>query len=858
MAVKEKTTDRISRLRQRYLVETPWISIDRAKYFTESWKQTGGRRVPQGIRVALAMRNVYRNMGMHVDDDHTIAGTWTEHFLGVPVDVEKGMFNNVLAAELTPGTMAVSQVIANIGFVGHLIRRYGLAGFISNVRTLSDSGIRIPSPGLKTMDAREINPFRIRGKDRDLLLHRLLPYWKGRTIADMLETRLRDAKIYPGDMAGLVEVLPNSARLDSMITIGASIGVWQGHLILDHETHVRRGLLSMREEVAEKRVRGDFETDEEGAFLESMELAIEGAMIYAQRLAKEVEKKLESTTDGRRAEELGRMLKNCRRAPMNPPEDFRQAVQSYWTVKTAVELAVPFNVHAPGRLDQYLYPYYRDDISRGRISDAEAKELMEELFLKIMSHNLRPTSANVGEFSQRYEGSEPVTFSGVTPEGTDATNALTYVMLDAAADSKASLNFVVRLHENSPEALTMKLAELYQGGTSSISLQNDATCIAAMTKRGFSREDALGYAITGCNDVVAPGKTGGEAFSAMLMCRVLDMTLRNGDSKTPLGLLKNVGVKTGDPAGFSSFEQFMEAYLRQGAFAISRIADAARIRDRLYAEKLPAPHISAFMGGCLDNKKDVTLGGAIYDFEGILFICSIANTVDSLYVIKKLVFDRKEITFKQLIDAMDNNFKGHEDTLKTILALEGRWGNGDPESDDIAHAVMKRLFGETYQYETFKGGKIAPFINSMTVHAIDGRMSLATPDGRLAGMPFAPGCSPYHVEKHGITGVLRSVAAIDFSDVMGCAVNIRMHPSAIGTTESSRRKWISLVKTYFKMGGEQLQPTVVSTEVLRAAQKTPDNYRDVIVKVGGYSAYFTDLGVEMQNEIISRTEHSMA
>lgn len=856
MIAGEKTTDRITALRRRYLTETPWISVQRAEYFTESWKRTEGGGFAPGVRVAMAMKNVYEKMGMHIDPADRIAGTWTERFLGVPVDIEKGMFNNVFATELKLSTMAVSQIKSNAEMLSFMLGKYGVSGLLDNAKTLSDSGIWPPMPGLKTMDLRPANPYRIKSRDREILLGRLLPYWKGRTIADMLDTRFREARIFPGDMAGLSAVLPNPARLDKMVTIGASIGVWQGHLILDHETHIRRGLLAMKEDVSSKKARGDYETDEERSFLESVELAIEGVMIYARRLAERVEAELSAAADGARAAQLEVMLDNCRRVPLHPPENFRQAVQSYWTVKAAVDLAAPFNCHSPGRMDQYLYPYFKKDVGSGRVSNKEAKELLEELFLKIMSHNMRPVSANMQEFGQRYEGSEPVTLAGVTAEGEDAANELTYVMLDAAADSKASLNFVVRLHEKSPERLYMKLADMYRGGVSSVSVQNDEVCFSAMAKHGFAKEDALNYAITGCNDVVAPGKTGGEAFSAMLMCRVLDTALRNGDSKTPLGLLKNVGVKTGDPDGFASFDEFLNAYFRQSEFAIKKIVDAAKIRDRLYAEKLPAPHISAFMGGCLDKNKDVTRGGAVYDLEGILFICSIANTVDSLYVIKKLIFERKAITFKRLLEAMDSNFKGHDDVLKMIHGLGGKWGNGNPESDEIARAVTKRLFEETYRHTTFKGGKVAPFINSMTVHTVDGRMSLATPDGRAAGKPFAPSCTPYNVEKNGVTGVLRSVAAIDFSDVLGCAVNVRMHPSAIGGGEATKRKWISLIKTYFRMGGEQLQPTVVSTEVLRAAQKNPDDYRDVIVKVGGYSAYFTDLGVEMQNEIIARTEHS--
>jgi formate C-acetyltransferase len=385
---------------------------------------------------------------------------------------------------------------------------------------------------------------------------------------------------------------------------------------------------------------------------------------------------------------------------------------------------------------------------------------------------------------------------------------------------------------------------------------NDEICLQSLKNRGFTDEDANGYAITGCVDMCSPGKTGGEGFSSILLCRTLDMALRNGDGMTLVGLVKNIGLNTGEPESFRNFDDFLSAFYAQADNIIKKIVDASTLRDSLYAKYLPAPLISAFMRGCLENKKDIADGGAIYDCEGILFMTSIANTIDSLYVIKKLVFEQKKFSLRELIDAIDNNFSnGYEWIHKLILDLDGKWGNGNPESDELAKKVTSHMFEETYKYRTFKGGFYAPFINSMTTHTYDGRISIATPDGRLAAKPFAASCNPYNVESHGPTGVLRSVSALPYEHVMGCAVNIRMHPSGIGKSEEGKKKWISLIKTYFKLGGEQLQPTVVSTEVLKAAQKDPDSYRNIIVKVGGYSAYFTDLGKEIQDEIISRTEH---
>lgn len=855
-SLKDEASERIKRIRRRFLEEKTIISIERALYYTEKWRETENKNLPIGIRVALSMKNVFEKMHHYIDPDDRIIGTWTENFLGTPIDIERGLFNRVFQIELSKSRMRKFSLKGNLRFALHKIRKDGLMNLIHNLQHSKKIGVAMPGLGTNTLDNRKINPYQIKDHDKKILLKNLLPYWKNKTIADRLAKTFKEENIYDGQFGEFIDHLPRgTAQSDMVVSVGAALGVWQGHLILDHKTPLHNGLVSMQQDVL-KLSKNKKLLQEEKDFLKSIEIALNGVIIYSQRLVERIYEEIKNTNDPERKKLLIENLEICKKVPCHPAETLREAIQSYWTVKTAVELAIPFNVHAPGRLDQIFYPYYKNDISNGRISPEEARELFEELFLKIMSHNMRPNSNASGDYAQRYEGSEPVTLGGITSTGKDATNELTYIMLEAADRSKASLNFAIRIHEKTPDKLLMKIADLHYHGVSSVSLMNDEICIKALFNRGFSKEDANEYAITGCVDMCAPGKTGGEGFSSLLLCRTLDLALRNGNSQTLMGLVKDVGLKTGDPNLFKSFDQFLNAFFTQADYMIQKIVQASTIRDTLYAKFLPAPFISAFMQGCLESKKDITLGGAIYDCEGILFMTSIANTVDSMYVIKKLIFEEKRFSFNELIEAIDNNFNnGYEYIYDIITNLEGKWGNGNPESDDLARRITTHLFEETYKYRTFKDGFYAPFINSMTTHTYDGRISIATPDGRLAGRPYAASCNPYNVEKCGPTGVLRSVSALDFQHVMGCAVNIRMHPSGIGKTEEARKKWVALIRTYFKMGGEQLQPTVVSTKVLRAAQLNPENYRNVIVKVGGYSAYFVDLGKEVQNEIISRTEH---
>jgi formate C-acetyltransferase len=855
--MEDLASERIKRIRKRFLDDTPFISIERAKYYTEKWQETENQDLPRNVRVALAMNNVFENMRFNIDPDDRIAGTWTENFLGIPIDIERGLFNKVFEIELKKRSMWFFGIKGNLKFAIKKIKKEGISGLLNSLKESKEIGVAMPSLGTETLDKRYINPYQINEDDKKELLKELLPYWDGKTIAEKLEQKFLEEQIYDGDFGDFIRSLPRGTAKNDMVTaIGAALGVWQGHLILDHESPIKKGLLQMKNEVVDILEKGNL-TQEEKSFFESIKISLAGVIIYSERLADWIEQELNTTDDIERKEILKDMFIVCKKVPLYPAESFREAIQSYWTVKTAVELAMPFNVHAPGRLDQILYPYYKKDLQDNEITEEDACELLEELFLKIMSHNMRPYSNASSDFSQRYEGSEPVTMGGLDKEGDDATNDLTYIMLDAADKSKASLNFVVRIHDKTPEKLLMKVADLYYHGVSSISLMNDKIAMQALLNRGFTQEDARNYAITGCVDMCAPGKTGGEGFSSILLCRTLDLALRNGNAKTLVGTIKNAGLKTGEPDEFYRFDEFLEAFFAQADYMIKKIVQASKIRDKLYAEYLPAPFISAFMQGCLESKKDITQGGAIYDCEGILFMTSIANTVDSLYVIKKLIFERKILTFKELLDAIDHNYSGqYKHIHEMIMNIEGKWGNGNPECDELARKVTSHIFEETYKYRTYKDGFYAPFINSMTTYTYDGRISIATADGRLGGKPFAASCNPYNVEVNGPTGVLRSVSALDFQHVMGCAVNIRLHPSSIGKTEEARRKWISLVKTYFDLGGEQLQPTVVSTEVLRAAQDNPDKFRNIIVKVGGYSAYFVDLGREVQEEIISRTEHS--
>ncbi len=848
--------ERIARMRNKYQTGPAYISIERAKYYTESWIETEGKGIALSVRVALAMKNVYEKMTHYLDPDDRIAGYWCEYFLGIPIDIERGVFNGVLAAELSKKSMFYFRMRTMAKALTYILRKGKLGEFIKNRKSSRSAGAQPLNMNLKTMSERKINPYQIKEEDKKYILGRLLPFWKGKTVVDRIEQEMLKTGLYSKDMYDFVLAVPgNTSRQVLMLSTCATIAAYLAHVILDYDEVLQKGLVKMKDEVLEKLEGDDTLKKDERDFLEALTIALDGAMIYARRLADRIEREIETEKDSARKEVLKRMLATCQKVPFEPAETFEEAVQSMWTTKTVVEIAHPVYLNCFGRLDQNLYPYYKRDIDRGEITPDDARELLEELLLKIMSQNIRPESNILGNFYHRYLGSSPVTLGGVTPEGDDATNELTYLFVEAAHNSKAITNVSVRINRKTPDDLLLKVAECLREGTSSYSLFNDEINIEAMRRRGFSEPDARDYAVMGCVETTCPAKTGAMSANALQLSRLLDITLRNGDSRILAGTIQGDGLKTGDPDSFDTFDQFLDALMRQSQYFVKKIVDGSNLRDRLYAEQLPSPCISAFIDGCLENKKDITAGGARYELSGISFINSIANLVDSLYVIKKLIFEEKKYTFKEMIEAVDNNFEGFESIRREIENLKGKWGNGDPETDDLAHNVMKRMFEETYKYESYKGGPFVAYVISMITHTVDGRLSIASPDGRGAATPYAASCNPYNVERCGVTAALRSVAALPFEDVMGCAVNVKFHPSGIGDNKQARAKWVSLVRTYFELGGSQIQPTVAGMQMLKAAQKEPDKYRDLIVKVGGYSTYFVELGREIQNEVIARTEH---
>jgi formate C-acetyltransferase len=562
--------ERIARIQKKYQTGDSYISIERAKYYTESWMSTEGKGISNILRVALAMKNVYENMTHYLDPDDRIAGYWCEFFLGSPIPIEKGEYNRVLEAELTKRTMLALRSRSLAKGLVYMIRKGKLKEFLHNKKVAG--GAPPLNMGLQTMSERTINPYQIRNEDRQILLNELLPYWNGKAVVDRLEREMLNSGLYSKDMHDFIYALPgNTSRQVLMLSTCATASCIQGHVIPDFDKVLRMGLLAMKAEVAEKRNNEKCLNDTEKEFLDSLLVVFDGITIYAKRLAEKIEKTLSVEADVERQKILKKMLLTCKKVPLEPAKTFEEAIQSLWTMKTAIELAHPINLHCFGRLDQALYPYYKKDIEENRITREEALKLLEELLLKDMSQNIRPESNILSHFYHRFLGSTPVTIGGLRPDGEDGTNEVSYLFLEAAHNSKAVTNVSLRVSTKTPDDFLLKLAEHMHEGTSSYSLFNDEINIKAMKRRGFSEDDARDYAVMGCVELTCPGKTGSMSANALLLSRLLDITLRNGASKMLAGTIQDDGLKTGDPDSFKTFDELLDALQAQGKYFIKNL-----------------------------------------------------------------------------------------------------------------------------------------------------------------------------------------------------------------------------------------------------------------------------------------------
>ncbi|HBY57640.1 MAG TPA: formate C-acetyltransferase/glycerol dehydratase family glycyl radical enzyme [Candidatus Atribacteria bacterium] len=587
--------------------------------------------------------------------------------------------------------------------------------------------------------------------------------------------------------------------------------------------------------------------------LKAMLICAKAIIRLAERYAKEALEMAEAEKNPQRKKELLKIAEVCSYVPAHPPRDFWEALQMYWFVHIGVITELnTWDSFNPGRLDQHLYPFYKKGLEEGTLTQERAKELLECFWIKF---NNQPAPPKVGVTlaeSGTYTDFANINNGGLKVDGSDGVNDLTYLILEVIDEMRLlqpSTN--IQLSKKSPDRFLRRACEIIRKGWGQPSVFNADEVIKEMLRQGKSIEDARCGGTSGCVETGAFGKEAYILTGYFNLVKVLEITLNNGvDPQTG----KKIGAETGEPTRFNSFEELFQAFKNQLHHFIEIKIRGNNIIERLYATYMPAPFLSIIISDCIEKGKDYNAGGARYNTDYIQGV-GIGTITDSLSAIKYHIFDHKNINMKKLIEVLKNNFNGHEEMRQLFLSKTPKYGNDDDYADNIMKLVFNAFYQEVDGRKNTKGGVYRINMLPTTCHIYFGSVVGATPDGRRAGEPLSEGISPVQgADRLGPTAVIKSAAKMDHIKTGGTLLNQKFTPKLL-EDEEGIIALMHLIRTYFRLNGHHIQFNVISADTLRAAQKEPEKYRNLIVRVAGYSDYFNNLGKTLQDEIISRTEH---
>ena len=803
---------RINRLRRSFLEKGFWVDSERAVLVTEAYQANEDK--PQVIRGALALKNVLENVHLDIEDEQLIAGDVAAPFKAAPVYPE----------------FSVDWII--------------------------DELLHHP------FDKRPHDFFYISDADRDRLLE-VLPYWQGKTVADEAEKHLTPDQRKGCEMGKRV-------YMTNLYHFG---GI--GHYCMDYGKLMRLGFGGLAEEARESLASltgPEEDCEEKKQFLQAVIICLDAASAYVLRYASLAEEKAKSASSGRK-EELLKMASNMRTISRGPAKTFWQALQLWHFATTLVQIESNGHSVSYGRMDQWLYPYYRASLESGEATQEWMQELLECAYIKMNNPSKLKDRMTVQVRNGRGWGGESLTIGGVGTDGRDATNDLTFMMLEASAHTRMMNPWVcVRVHEDTPYELKVKTVECIRAGYGHPKLYNDATTIKVMMKKGMTLEEARDYAVVGCVEPDLPGREFGYHDAAyMNMAKVLDLSLNHGkcidcSSSCPRhGICAGKGTQLGpDTGGLDSFrniDEALESFRLQITYWTEQMCSGLNIIDLAHRKVKPTPFASAFFDHCIGSGKDLTAGGARYNFTGPQ-ACGIATCADSFSTISQLVFDQGTCTGSQLLDALKKNWEGSE--FLYALVNSGNvhhFGNDDDYADRFYKFVFETYCSAVSGHDNVRGGTFTPGVYSVNANVGMGLNTPATPDGRKACEPVSDNMGPVHTQaaSHDISGptaIANSVNKADHSlATNGTLLNWKFPPACVAG-RAGRENMISFIDAYFKGGATHCQFNIMSSETMRRAMAVPDEYRDMLVRVAGYSAYFVELSEPLQLDLISRTELS--
>ena len=783
-------TERIKQLRRESLEAVNSINAERALLITEFYSKhlAFGDSVP--VQRAKSLQYILRNKSICINDKELIVG-------------ERGP-----APKATPTYPEI------------------------NVHSLQD---------LDILDTREKVWFRVDKETRKAYEELIIPFWKGRCNRDRVMESMSPEWLNAYQAGIFTEFMEQRAP---------------GHTVAGYKLF-QKGMLDILQDIKQSRSNID-PLNDPAAYdkleeLKAMEIAAHAIMDYAERHALKLEELAALEKDDQRRRELQQMAKICRRVPAHAPSNFHEVLQHYWFIHLGVITELnPWDSFNPGRLDQHLYPFYQVETADGSLNKEQAVEILQSFWIKFNNHPAPPKVGITAQESNTYTDFSLINHGGLTPDGKDAVNEMTFILLDVIEEMRLlQPSSMVQLSEKNPDAFIERAVRITKTGFGQPSIFNTDAIIQELLNQGKSLEDARNGGCSGCVEVGAFGTESYILTGYFNLPKILEVTLHDGfDPRTG----KQIGLHTGKADSFSSFDSFLVAFKAQVEHFVRIKLAGSNLIEKIFMNHVPTPFLSLFIDDCVAKGMDYVGGGTRYNTNYLQGV-GLGTITDSLTAISLHIFENKSISFSEFVKALENNFSGAEDLRYRLLYKTPKYGN----DDDLADAHLAEVFDIYYRavngHVSPRGAQYRINLLPTTCHVYFGSVMHASPDGRKSGLPVSEGISPVQgADRQGPTSVLKSAAKIDHLHTGGTLLNQKFSP-AFFENDDAIRKLGQLIRAYFKMNGHHIQFNVVDAETLRDAQKHPERHQGLIVRVAGYSDYFNDLGTDLQNEIIQRTEH---
>jgi len=685
--------------------------------------------------------------------------------------------------------------------------------------------------------------FRVDAETKDIYKNQIIPFWTGKTNREKIFDNL-DSNWIDAYQAGVFTEFQEQRA--------------PGHTVLGKKMF-STGFLDLKKEIAAAKEKLDFFNDPE-AFnkreeLKAMGIAADAIILFAHRHAEELSKLAKAEKDENRKIELMQMAAICKKVPANAPETFFEALQHYWFIHLGVITEVnPWDSFNPGRLDQNLFPFYKKEIEAGTLTMEKAAEYLQSFWIKFNNHPAPPKIGVTAKESSTYTDFSLINLGGVKEDGLDAVNDLTFLILDVIEEMRLlQPSSMIQVSKKNPDRFIKRTAKIIKTGFGQPSVFNTDAIIQELLNQGKSLEDARNGGASGCVETGAFGMESYILTGYFNLVKVFEITLHNGtDPMTG----KKIGIETGDSREWDSFSDLLGAFKNQLQYFIDIKIKGSNIIDRVWAENIPVPFLSLLIGDCIANAKDYNDGGARYNTSYIQGV-GLGSLTDILTAIKFNIFEQKKTSMGELLQALHLNFEGYDDLRFQLMENTPKYGNDDDYADEQAVTIFNMFYDAVNGRPNTKGGHFRINMLPTTSHVYFGSVTGATADGRLARKPLSEGISPFQgADRKGPSAVIKSAAKIDHLKTGGTLLNQKFMPALL-ETEKGLDSLVQLIRSYFRMDGHHIQFNVVTAKTLKKAQKHPENYRDLIVRVAGYSDYFNDLGAELQDEIIRRTENEV-